>query len=100
YTLDDRHVVLKTRNGADATSYRSSADTAKEILQQLTEASQLVFADTVFAYVDGVTEAQSRELIASNTAIIEQSPDGTTYRLTPDFNPAVAMTVPAGIAVP
>src|SRR5690606_33976320 len=99
YTLDDLHVILKTGNVADAASYLSSAETAKEILLQLTEANQLVFADTVFAYVDGVTEAQSRELIASNTAIIEQSPDGTNYRLKADFNPADAITVPAGIAV-
>jgi Salmonella virulence plasmid 28. len=99
YTLDDLHFILKTGNVADATSYLSSADTAKEILQQLTEANQLVFADTVFAYVDGITEAQSREIISVNTAIIERSPDGTNYRLKADFNPADAITVPAGIAV-
>src|SRR5690606_25404776 len=64
-----------------------------------TEANQLVFADTVFAYVDGITEAQSREIISVNTAIIERSPDGTNYRLKADFNPADAITVPAGIAV-
>src|SRR5690606_39141327 len=35
----------------------------------------------------------------SNAAIIERSPDGTNYRLKAGFNPAGALTVPAGIAV-
>jgi hypothetical protein len=49
-----------------------------------------VFTDTVFASLDGVTEAQSQIVVATQAGWLEdtQIPDGTAYRLSDAFNPA------------
>lgn len=100
YSLDDLNVILGRGDVVDASMYLSSVDVAKEILQKIADAKQLLFADTVFSYLDGVNETQSREIFNANSAIIELSPDGTNYWLKKEFNPANAITVPAGITVP
>lgn len=99
YNLDDLHFMMKTGKVIDVSRYLSADDVAKEILQKIADGKQLLFADTVFSYLDGITEEQSREIISSNSNIIELSPDGTNYWLKKDFNPASAITVPAGITV-
>jgi len=100
YSLDDLHFILKSGKVNDNSNYLDAGDTARGIVQKITEANQLSFADTLFAYLDGITEEQSRAIIEANSAVIELGADGTNYRLKKNFNPANAITVPAGVAVP
>jgi hypothetical protein len=100
YTLDDLHFILNTGIVVDNTKYLSATEAADEILQNISDGKQLLFADTVFSYLEGITEEQSREIISINSHLIELAPEGTNYWLNKDFNPAGAINVPAGVAVP
>jgi hypothetical protein len=44
--------------------------------------------------LDGVTQLQSRQLIAANPGRIRRSADGTAFRLVADFDLDVALTMP------
>lgn len=100
YSLDDLHFILKTGKAGDNSQYLSANDTATEILGRVTDGKQLLFADTIFSFLEGVTEEQSREIIGANSSTIEISPDGTNYRLKKEFNPANAINVPPGVTIP
>ncbi|WP_304518067.1 neuraminidase-like domain-containing protein [Cecembia rubra] len=99
YTLDDLHFILKTGMVKDESKYGSADDIAIEILQKVTSQNQLQFADTLFSFLEGVSEEQSKEIISSNSNIIELSPNGTSYWLNKDFNPSNPINVPTGITV-
>ena len=58
----------------------------------------LQFADTVFAFLPGVTETQSRAIVAANPAIFKPSFDKTALRLAAAFDPAAAIVIPPGIS--
>ncbi|MGE5829419.1 MAG: neuraminidase-like domain-containing protein, partial [Micromonosporaceae bacterium] len=96
YTLDDLTLVTGGTVRQPA-RYPNPAAVAADIIARLAADHALEFADTVFAFVPGVTEEQSRALIAANASVLERLPDGRTMRLTPGFDPTAALTVPAGI---
>jgi hypothetical protein len=98
YSLDDLHIMLK-KEVADRSKYPSVDEISEEIVQKITQQNQTLFSDTVFSYIDGITELESRMIIASNDIIIKPAEDGTLYRLTPAFDPSVAINIPSGITV-
>jgi predicted nucleotidyltransferase len=59
----------------------------------------LTFADTIFSFLEGVTEEQSLSIITANTTVIEAIPDGTAYRLSEHFDPDVPLVIPENIPV-
>ena len=98
YKLDDLGFVT---GGPvrDPASYPDRQAIADRLLTEIGAERALSFADTVFAVVEGVTETESRRLITANGPAIELLPDGSGYRLTSAFDPAVALVVPAGATI-
>ncbi|MGQ3131264.1 MAG: neuraminidase-like domain-containing protein [Flavobacteriales bacterium] len=97
FSLDDLHFILETGDATAAANYKTPEEVALAVISQVQGSSALLFADTVFTRIDGITETQSRDIVAANTAVLEAAPDGVYYRLKTDFDPAAAITVPAGI---
>lgn len=65
YSLDDL-AFITSGEVRDPGAYPAASELAAEILQTVGEDRSLVFADTVFSFFEGVTEAQSRRIIAIN----------------------------------
>lgn len=82
----------------DASKFLVPDSVATAIVQEVATEKKLEFADTSLAYLPDVTETQSRAIIAANAARFERL-DGGALRLIPDFQPAVPLTVPAGVTV-
>jgi hypothetical protein len=80
--------------------YPDAAAVAAQIVTDLTADRSLHFADTAFAFLEGVTEDQSRQIVAANEAAFEPTPDGIALRLRNTFDPSAPLTIPAGLAVP
>lgn len=99
YKLDDLAVVT----GATPTrpeTYPNPQTAAEAILGRVAADKSLEFADTVFAFVPGVTEAQSKAIIAANPAVWEAVPGGTgALRLVAGFDPDTPLAVPADVTV-
>jgi hypothetical protein len=68
------------------------------LLDEITSEKRLPFAETVFAYLPDVTELQSQAIIDANKSRFERLADGS-LRLIPNFQPAIALVVPAGITI-
>jgi hypothetical protein len=96
FTLDDLAVSV---GGAprDASRYRDPVAVAAGVVERVTADKALEFADTVFAFLPGVTESQSRAVIAANAGLFEATPAGDALRLVDGYDPAVALTVPTGV---
>jgi hypothetical protein len=55
----------------------------------------LEFAETLFAFLEGVTEAQSRQIITENPTILEAvNAEKTIFRLADEIDPATRLTIP------
>jgi Tc toxin complex TcA C-terminal TcB-binding domain/Neuraminidase-like domain/Salmonella virulence plasmid 28.1kDa A protein len=79
-------------------AYPDPAAAAADIETDIKTTHALEFADTVFAQLDGITEGQSRAIVAANPTIFESI--GTSLRLQKAFDPANgAVTIPVGITV-
>ncbi len=98
YTLDDLGFITggKVRRPA---AYPDEQAIVNQMLDEVEAERTLVFADTVFAFLEGVTEQHSRDIIAANPTSIEATSDGTGYRLRSDFDPAASLTLPTGVTV-
>jgi len=82
--------VLITEGSADP------EEIAKRAVEEIAKEQALQFADTVFAFLSNVTEAQSRKLIADNAAAFELvDPERRVLRLAVAFDPE-ADAFPAG----
>ena len=97
YSLDDLGRITGGRV-IDVSTTPDPARIAAEVVAGVTGDGALGFADTVFAFLPGVTEQYSREIIAANNAAIVVSADGTSCRLDDTFDPDAALTVPAPAA--
>lgn len=87
-------VVLKPATFPDP------AAVAAALVSSLRDDRVLEFADTVFSQVPGITEAQSRQIIAANQTAFEGVPNTPALRLKNSFDPDTGvLTVPAGIAL-
>jgi hypothetical protein len=71
---------------------------ADRVVERISSGGGLEFAATVFAAAEGVTESQSRTIIEANPAVIVASDTPERFRLSDDFDPAGALTVPADVA--
>jgi Tc toxin complex TcA C-terminal TcB-binding domain/Neuraminidase-like domain len=61
----------------------------------------LQFSDTVFAFLPGVTEAQSQQIVAANPTLFVSSPNVTppALQLSAVFGPETTITIPDGISL-
>jgi hypothetical protein len=80
-------------------AYPEAGELREQLLGKVQADKALEFADTVFAFLDGVTERQSRDIIAANSPptakIVEAvNPEKTAYRLTPAFSSATRLEIP------
>jgi hypothetical protein len=98
FTLDEIAYVTQAPV-VDASPFMVPDDVAATIIAEVASEKKLEFADTSLAYVPGITEGQSRAIIAANAARFERL-GGGALRLIPNFQPALALTVPADVAVP
>jgi len=97
FSLDELHFIIKSSQIVNPENFILKEDVTQYVLNQTKTENALLFADTVFAYFDDITEEQSKLIFSANTTIIELSPDGSNYWLKPAFNPVTPITVPAGI---
>jgi hypothetical protein len=95
YSLDDLALITHGSVQRPA-AYPDAAALAGTIVSRIAADKDLEFADTVFAFVPGVTEDQSRALVAANATRFETTATGG-LRLVAAFNPAAPLTVPAGV---
>jgi hypothetical protein len=100
YSLDDLGVITHG-SVRKPTSYPDKIATAQSLVAGSAREHALEFADTVFAFSPGVTEAQSRQIISANGGLFERVPKSPTsaLRLTSAFQPRTAITIPANIPV-
>lgn len=96
--LDDIFYIIESTNISEPANYPSKNDITDYLLSQTTSTNALLFADTLFAFFDDVTEEQSKAIIAANAAVMELSPDGINYWLKPAFNPSAPIIVPTGVS--
>lgn len=99
FKLDDLGFI--TRGLVQApNAYPATSEMATAIINSLQTDKAFQFADTVFAFLPGVTEEQSRQIIAANAAAFQAVlPDNSAFRLSDTFNPATPLTIPAGVSV-
>lgn len=100
YTLDEMNYILESGDITDLENFKTKEEITAYILDQSNATNGLLFAETVFASFDDVTEEQSKAIISANNAVLEIAPDGTNYWLKPAFNPDTAINIPAGITRP
>lgn len=96
YTLPELAFIVQ---GAPLAGGRDAQATADQLYAEISTANALVFAETVFAFLPGVTEDQSRAVIAANQPAIEAAPAGTGFRLSANFDFNVALNIPAGVVL-
>jgi hypothetical protein len=97
YSLDDLGFITdgKVR---DVAAYGDSEAIVDQILSEVQSEKALDFADTIFAFLEGVTEEQSRSIIGSNSGII--APENSSYRLLNSYDPVrVPLTIPEGVTI-
>ncbi len=96
-TLDDLDVIAR-RAPADPSRYPQPAAVVTAVLAEIAAEQALSFADTVFAFLDGVTEATSRAVIAANPArFVAAGP--RRFRLAADFDLTTPLAAPAGVVL-
>jgi hypothetical protein len=98
FRLDDLSFITRGTVQAPA-NYPDKDAIAARIVADVRTAKALQFADTVFAFLAGVTEEQSRAIITANAAYVQPTADGSALMLTGAFTPATGLTVPAGVTV-
>jgi Tc toxin complex TcA C-terminal TcB-binding domain/Neuraminidase-like domain/Salmonella virulence plasmid 28.1kDa A protein len=96
YSLDDLALITGAPVAASAT-YPDTDSVAAGIVNGVQADGDLLFADTVFAFVPGMTETDSRAVVAANSATIVATADGSAFRLSDSFDPSAALSIPAGI---
>ncbi len=97
YSLDELHFIIKSSEVVAPDDFLAKEDVSRFVFDQTKAEDALLFADTLFAYFDDVTEEQSKAIIAANTSIaLSPDGDGSSYRLKPTFDPDAAITVPQG----
>ena len=97
FSLDELHFIIKSSDIVAPDDFISKEAVSQFVLDQTKAENALLFADTVFAYFEDITEEQSKAIVAANISTVELSPDGTNYWLKPTFDPTAAIIVPPGI---
>lgn len=98
-TLDDLSFLLGGTVLKPST-YPDAAFIANEIAAAVRAAHALEFDDTVFSQLPGISEAQSRQILAANPAMAERVAGSNSYRLNRAFNPVTgAIAAPIGVTL-
>lgn len=97
YSLDELHFIIGSGQLVNPAVSLTKEEVAAQVIDAVEGENALEFADTLFAYFENITEEQSRAILAANGAAIEAVPGGGRYRMKPEFGPATAITIPAGI---
>lgn len=97
FSLDELNYIIESNDVANPENFKTKAEVTSVILDQTKASNALLFAETVFASFDDITEEQSKEIINANNTVIEPAPDGTNFWLKPSYDPDTAITLPAGI---
>ncbi|WP_035713165.1 neuraminidase-like domain-containing protein [Azorhizobium doebereinerae] len=97
-SLDDLAVVTGGTPLA-AETYPVASEVAARIVAGVAADGALLFAATVFAFLPGVTEEQSKAVVAANAGLFEAQGQGM-LRLKAATGLAPALVIPAGIATP
>ncbi len=100
YSLDD----LGTITGGPVqrpAAYPDKTVTATNLVAAIARDHALEFANTVFAFLPGVSETQSKSILDANPTLFELVPNSPTsaLRLTTAFHPGVMLNIPSGVAV-
>src|SRR5262249_21735709 len=100
YALDDLGMMTSGQVG-NPSRYPDKNAAAANLVSGVAKDHALEFADTVFAFSPGITEAQSQQIIKANPSLFEAVPNSSTgaLRLTTAFKLGVSITIPAGIAL-
>ncbi len=97
WSLDDLD-IMRREPPADPRRYPIPAALAERILADVSAEGALRFTDTLFAFLEGVTEDNSRAIVAANAARIRRV-DETHFRLANDFDLGAPLTIPAGATI-
>ena len=96
YTLDDLGFITGGQV-QDSSAYLDEKTISEQLLNKVQTDGALTFTDTAFAFLEGVTEEQSRAIVAkakADNVIVEAS--GTRYRLADSYKPD-QLVIPAGV---
>lgn len=108
YSLDELHFVTNSNMIVAPESFLDHGVVTQSVLDQIKAGNTLIFADTLFAYLDNITEEQSRAIIEANDFIVESSPINPvaindtvikTYWLNSTFKPTSPITIPQGVDI-
>jgi hypothetical protein len=94
FKLDDIDFITRVPV-REPSAYPDAQRLADEIVQELKDKKTLELADTVFAFLSGVTEEQSRLIVKGNPQAVVPLPDGSAYRLIAGFSPTTSLKVAA-----
>lgn len=100
FSIDDLNYIIEKGEIDSPVNFRTKEEITSNVLEQCKTTNALLFADTIFATFDDITEEQSKEIISVNSAVLEPAPDGTNYWLKPTYNPSSAITLPTGVTRP
>ncbi len=76
------------------------ADLLRAHLAAYQEPGAPAFTGTVFSGLGGLSDDESRAVVAANPSLFEMVVDESQYWLTPEFSPDTALIIPPGIALP
>ncbi len=98
WTLDDLAVIGRM-SPVDPKPYPVPTGLARQVLTEVAAAGSTVFADTVFAFLEEMTEESSRKFVAANTNRIMPTADATRFQVPDNANLTTPLTIPAGVKV-
>ncbi|MCK5228900.1 MAG: hypothetical protein KAR13_01460, partial [Desulfobulbaceae bacterium] len=78
-------------------AYPDASGISRRLIQNIKVEQALTFSDTVFAFLEGVTEEQSQKVIAQNLGAFVETP-GAGYRVSTSFGPNTPINIPRNIS--
>jgi hypothetical protein len=98
YSLDDIVFIIGGKV-QKLNTYPDAESMAKDIVDELQAENTIDFADTVFVFLKGITEEQSRKIITlpENQSIFIKSTSDDSYYLSSSFDSSSTITLPGDI---
>jgi Tc toxin complex TcA C-terminal TcB-binding domain/Neuraminidase-like domain/Salmonella virulence plasmid 28.1kDa A protein len=94
YNLDDLTTI--TRPAPALPGRLTALDVARRVAERVRRDGTLLFTDTLFAYIDGVTEERSRQIFAANPSVAIAGGDGR-LRVAAAFDASTPLTLPPSV---
>jgi len=95
YSIEDISNILAGKDSSDVEL--AAQGFAQQLKEAIRKEGALTFADTIFAYLQDITEQQSKTIIATNSGWIAGVPDSSAYWLTNSFDPAMLADTPSAL---